>query len=229
MKPPEETALIASIAGLLLAVTLFLTLPRVLANDVEDRITVLGADAVITSTTTLEQDLKTVATDVEPRFFLQYVEQNLTLDLTPLPEAAHSILAQTSDRIFLQYAEQSCEAQLSYSSALINDFVPPQPSRITARMITTDTAVISWSTDEFANSAVMYGRQSGVHEFSMSQPLYVKEHEVMLSDLLPGARYFYRVHNVDQSGNAYTSSEYSFVANIEVYLPLVLNVVGDGY
>lgn len=64
-----KSALIASIAGLLLAVTLFLTLPRVLANDIEDRITVLGADAVITNTTTLEQSLKTVAT--ESRFFLQ--------------------------------------------------------------------------------------------------------------------------------------------------------------
>jgi hypothetical protein len=229
MKPTEETALITSIAGLLLAVTLYLTHPQAVANDVGDRITVLGADAVITNTTTLEQDLKTVTTDVEPRFFLQYVEQALKRNLIPLPEAAHSIFVQTSDRIFLQYAEQSCETHLSYPSALINDSVPPQPSRIMARMITTDTAVISWSTDEFASSAVMYSRQSGVHEFSVSQPLYVKEHEVMLSDLLPETRYFYRVHNVDQSGNAHTSSEYSFVASIEVYLPLVLNVVGDGY
>lgn len=96
-------------------------------------------------------------------------------------------------------------------------------------MTTTDTAVISWHTDEFANSAVMYGRQSGLHEFSVSQPLYVKEHEVILSDLLPGARYFYKVHNVDQSGNAYTSSEYSFVARMQLYLPIVLSATGGSH
>ncbi len=226
MKPPKTIALTALIFSLLLVIALFLTLPQAIANDAQDEIIVLSADAVITNTTTLEQSLKTVATDVESRFFLQYVEQTLTLALDPLPETAHSIFNQPADRIFLQYAEQSYEARLSYPSALVNDSMPPQQSCIIARMITTDTAVISWLTDEFANSAVMYGRQSGLHEFSVSQPLYVKEHEVILSDLLPGARYFYKVHNVDQSGNAYTSSEYSFVARMQVYLPIVLSATG---
>ena len=229
MKLPKTIALTALIFSLLLVIALFLTLPRAIANDAQDEIIVLGADAVITNTTTLEQSLKTVATDVESRFFLQYVEQTLTLALDPLPETAHSIFNQTADRIFLQYAEQSYEAWLSYPSALINDSMPPQQSCIIARMTTTDTAVISWHTDEFANSAVMYDRQSGLHEFSVSQPLYVKEHEVILSDLLPGARYFYKVHNVDQSGNAYTSSEYSFVARMQLYLPIVLSATGGSH
>lgn len=226
MKLPKTIVLTTSILSLLLAIALFLTLPRAIANDAQDEITVLGADTVIANTTTLEQDLKTVITDFEPRFFLQYVEQTLTLDLNPLPEAVHSILNQPSDRIFLQYAEQSYESQLSYPSALISDSMPPQQSYIMARMIATDTAIISWYTDEFANSAVMYGRQSGLHEFNASQPLYVKKHVVTLSDLVPGARYFYEVHNVDQSGNACTSSEYSFVARVQVYLPIVIRAVG---
>jgi len=217
-------AIVLTTLSLLVALVLFLTLSRAVANSTQDKITVLDADAVITNTTMLEQDLQNVTTGVEPRFFLQYVEQISAMELNLLPESIYPLLTQTSDRIFLQYAEQSHKAPLSYPVILINDSIPPQTSRIMARMVTTDTAVISWSTDEFANSAVMYGRQSGLYELGVSQSLYVKEHQVTLADLVPEARYFYKVRSADQSGNAYSSSEHTFVARIEIYLPLIFKV-----
>ena len=43
--------------------------------------------------------------------------------------------------------------------------------------------------------------------------LFVKEHEITLTGLLPDTTYYFVVNSTDQSGNSAESSEYSFKYN----------------
>jgi len=99
------------------------------------------------------------------------------------------------------------------------------PNCTSASMMGSDTAVITWTTDEFATSVVLYGVKPGVYPQTVSDPLYAKQHRITLTELTLGATYYYRVQSTDRSDNTTTSSEQSFTAQpyfYSVYLPLVM-------
>ena len=83
--------------------------------------------------------------------------------------------------------------------------------------------IITWATDEFATSTVLYGTQPGVYSQTVSDPLYTKQHSITLTGLPPGTMpYYYVVRSTDRSGNTATSSEYTFNTQPFVYLPLIM-------
>ncbi len=68
------------------------------------------------------------------------------------------------------------------------------------------TAIITWDTDELADSFVKFGPNQDVFEFNTGDPKDVEEHEITLTNLTPGTTYLYVVGSVDRANNAPTES-----------------------
>ena len=102
------------------------------------------------------------------------------------------------------------------------DTMPPVVSSVLASSITSNLAVITWTTDEPARDFVNYGSvKSGpgadwaVTAQNTSWESYVTSHSVALSNLKSGTLYTYRVYNIDKYGNSAVLStgyppEYTF-------------------
>ena len=93
---------------------------------------------------------------------------------------------------------------------LINDTTPPIITNVTVTNITDNSATIKWDTDEVADSFVKYGKTSGIYTESEGDPLFVKNHTIELTGLLPGTCCYFVVNSTDQSGNSNESIEYNF-------------------
>ncbi len=77
--------------------------------------------------------------------------------------------------------------------------------------ITTRSAVINWSTDRASDSKIQYGKSARSYfneEPSNSEQL--TDHEISLSNLSPGTRYYFKAKWTDEDGNTGTSTEDSF-------------------
>jgi hypothetical protein len=208
---------------LLIALFLLLAFTTPIASQQGDRIIINYADEVRESWVSMAQDLTYRLTGVGPRIVLQYANQLRHIDLPAVPGALQILLEQVSDRVIFQYANTNRQEEMVYPAILINDTSLPQISDIAARMTGSDTAIITWTTNEFADSAVIYGTQPGVYPQTVSDPLYTKQHEITLIGLMSGPTYYYKVRSTDRSDNTTTSLEHSFTAQqVYVYLPLVM-------
>jgi hypothetical protein len=208
-------------AALLLAVgVLVLTLTAPTAAPTS--IIVRNADVVRQVTTSRSAELEGSAVAVSPRVVLEHANQVRHVPMQTIPGALQSVLGQVPARLIFLYANTNRQLQMSYPVALINDQAPPQPGNISVRAVSGSAITITWTTNEFANSVLLYGSQPGQYTNQIVSPLYAKEHTVTITGLSSGATYYYRIRNTDLSGNIYESQEYSFVVQSPVYLPVVL-------
>lgn len=78
-------------------------------------------------------------------------------------------------------------------------------------LITTRSATISWGTERASDSKIQYGK-SARNYFSEepSNSEQVTDHEISLSNLSPGTRYYFKAKWTDEDGNTGTSTEDSF-------------------
>jgi hypothetical protein len=92
-----------------------------------------------------------------------------------------------------------------------------QPPELTSVLITNQfgKTIISWNTDEPANSVVRYGTDL-VLSLSTTNRALTTNHEVALDDLVPGSRYYVLVTSTDEAGNARTNDNsgqlFTFIA-----------------
>ncbi len=78
-------------------------------------------------------------------------------------------------------------------------------------LITTRSATISWGTDRTSDSKIQYGKSARSYfseEPSNSDQL--TDHEIKLSNLSPGTRYYFKAKWTDEDGNTGVSTEDSF-------------------
>jgi predicted phage tail protein len=123
-------------------------------------------------------------------------------------------------RVIIQAAKTNRANALSYPVALIGDTTQPQISAIAASR-QGSTATVSWTTDDVADSAVLYGTQSGNLSQTVGDPLYLKQHELTLTGLTAGVAYYYRVRSVDRSGNVALSQERVLQGQSLLFVPLI--------
>ena len=187
-----------------------------------DNIIVNGADGVWTRSLGIAQGLTNRLANVAPRIVLECANQVRYIRLNAPPSSLQTLLGQVPARVVLLYANTVRHQRLIYPVALFHDTTPPQITNVVAVPISGGETKITWTTNEFATSAVLYGTKSGVYPYIVSDPLYTKQHEITLTGLTPGTRYYYKVRSTDRSGNTAYSAEYSFIVQIHVYLPLVL-------
>ena len=68
-----------------------------------------------------------------------------------------------------------------------------------------NTATITWTTDEPANSQVEYGTDSNSLTLTASDATLVTSHSITLTGLTPATTYYYRVTSTDAANNSATS------------------------
>ncbi|MDQ1293161.1 MAG: hypothetical protein QG608_1042 [Actinomycetota bacterium] len=83
------------------------------------------------------------------------------------------------------------------------DTTPPTVSG-TAATTGATTARVTWTTNETADSSVLFGTSASSLDRTASAPGSRTSHEVELSDLAPETTYHYRVRSADLSGNVTT-------------------------
>jgi hypothetical protein len=124
-----------------------------------------------------------------------------------------------SSSAFCQYSKDEISTHLSrYPGCLPNDTDKPQPdttppiiTEIEISGLSPTGAIISWTTNEAANSQIEYGLS---REYGITTDLdstTVTSHAQMLSGLTANTQYYYRVRSRDSAGNLGVSPTYIFV------------------
>ena len=93
------------------------------------------------------------------------------------------------------------------------DTTAPTISGVTSSSITQTGAMISWTTNEAANSQIAYGTTSGSYTSlwpASADPTMLTAHNFQLSGLTAGTTYYYVVKSADAAGNLATSTQSSF-------------------
>jgi hypothetical protein len=98
-----------------------------------------------------------------------------------------------------------------YTFTTSYDSVAPVITNATSTLVTDSQALINWTTNELANSEVLYGTATGNYTLSASDSNSALNHNVVLSSLVTSTIYYYKVRSTDPSGNIATSTdEYTF-------------------
>ncbi len=94
------------------------------------------------------------------------------------------------------------------------DTTPPKVYNIKVLDISATSSVITWETDESADSLVNYGLDKN---YGVTRDPYFDKisHKIILENLLPGKVYYFRITSSDSEGNQGISSDYSFTTKEE--------------
>ena len=159
----------------------------------------------------MSENLTNATRKVMPRIIVEYANSISHRELQEMPA---NLLNTTKEvpkqRLIIEYAESDSYMSLKFPIELMNDTLPPVIADVSVTNVTNNSAMITWRTDEFADSVVKYGENSTVYTEMCSDELFVKEHEVTLTGLSPITRYYFVVNSTDRCGNSAESLEYSF-------------------
>lgn len=97
-----------------------------------------------------------------------------------------------------------------FTLTTLKDTVPPVISGVVTANLTSGGATINWTTDEPSTSQVEYGPSSSYGSSSPLNSSLVTAHSVALSGLASAGTYHFRVDSKDGSGNAASSSDFTF-------------------
>lgn len=126
---------------------------------------------------------------------------NLTAETTYFFQAASSDLSNNGP---------TSSDVLTFTTDAQADVTLPTISTISVQAADS-TAILTWSTDELADSFIDFGTISGILDVTVGDVDDVTSHELTLTNLAPGTTYFYTVGSIDRAGNGPTkSSEASF-------------------
>ena len=117
--------------------------------------------------------------------------------------------------IFIHLEEARAYEALAFPEGLINDTTSPLITNVTVTNITNNSATITWTTDEIANSVVNYGIESMIYTEIESDPLFVLNHTIALTLLSPETNYYFVVNSTDRGANSAESLEYRFTTTVE--------------
>jgi len=99
----------------------------------------------------------------------------------------------------------------------LGDKTPPVISNVKTGTITGESVTVTWDTDEKSNSSVNYGITSGTYENGASDYTvnsnsanFVTSHTVIINNLTPATKYYFKVISYDASGNIGESAEDNF-------------------
>jgi len=135
---------------------------------------------------------------------------------------SHSItLTNLSESTAYYYEVKSTDASSNYTvddnngsyytfTTAAPDTTPPVIENVDNSGITSNSATITWDTDEIADSLVKYGTSSENYTENKYNSDDVTSHSIGLTSLAENTTYYYVVKSTDPSNNSSESSEYSF-------------------
>lgn len=143
--------------------------------------------------------------------------QSTTLNSSPVTAHSQSLSGLTAGTLY-HFRVKSIDA--AGNLAVSDDFtfttqppppdtIPPVISGVTSSSITHNSAIISWTTNEPADSRVEYGPTTSYGSSTPLDPAFVTSHSQTVSGLSPGTLYHYRVHSKDAAGNAEVSGDFT--------------------
>ena len=141
-------------------------------------------------------------------------------DLRPL--TVYHFRVQSTDRA----GNPTSTVDLSLTTSGASETIPPQLADIQVRGISDNLAIITWSTNEDADSLVEYGTSTN-YGLRTTDNGFVLSHCIVLRGLSPTTTYHFRVGSKDASGNGPTfSADHSFrtTAIADKSPPIVSNV-----
>ena len=95
---------------------------------------------------------------------------------------------------------------VEFSTDAVADLLPPVISDI--RAVAADSAaILTWNTDELADSFVEFGVDKALFDFNVGDTKDQTAHEMTLTNLLPATTYYYIVGSVDRANNPPTESD----------------------
>ncbi|MFQ6128827.1 MAG: M28 family peptidase, partial [Thermoplasmata archaeon] len=134
-----------------------------------------------------------------------------TIATTPLPGVPGFLTVSHGDMITATYVEASPPG-LRQANATADGF--PPVIRNVAAFPDVTSAMITWDTDEMAESEVSYGLTQALG-YAEADGSFVKQHRIVLSSLSPDTRYYFEVSSTDIAGNHLVDDnggeKYSFV------------------
>jgi len=93
------------------------------------------------------------------------------------------------------------------------------------------TAIVTWITDEPADSVVNYGTTTALGS-SESDSALVLDHEIVLTDILPDQTYYFEVQSTDEAGNTAVDDNngnyYTIFTGQDATPPVISNVQSSG-
>lgn len=107
------------------------------------------------------------------------------------------------------------DGNTSYFSSVVSDAAngqggtdasPPTISSVSVSSINTQSAVITWTTDELSDSTVGYSTAAGNFDSETGVASMVTDHSVTLSGLTPNTTYYFRAKSADPDTNEATDS-----------------------
>jgi hypothetical protein len=191
------------------------------ARGQPDDFVVTNADQLTTLAVSASSSLNGLIAGVTSRFVVQYANHIRYYAMTPIAASLQTLLGQVGDRFVIRYANANRLYAFTYPMEMLADVTPPQITGVTVARLDAGSVRISWFTNEFATSRLQYGAQTGTYTHTITDSLYYKLHEVVLTGLVPGTTYYYTIGSTDRSGNPTDSQEYSFTAASPVFLPFV--------
>jgi hypothetical protein len=105
-----------------------------------------------------------------------------------------------------------------------DDITPATISNITVEVVSADSVIIRWTTNEAADSEVAYGTLPGIYTAAESDHMLVTDHEIMLAGLSPSTTYYFVVRSADVAGNSSQSEEGTFTTDtggLPLFMPIV--------
>ncbi|MDQ7054925.1 MAG: fibronectin type III domain-containing protein [candidate division KSB1 bacterium] len=105
------------------------------------------------------------------------------------------------------------------------DATPPVLSQITVTALTTQTATITWQTDEPADTQVEWGVSPAYGQRSPLDTSLTTDHRVQITGLTPNTTYHFRVKSRDASGNLAASADHTFTTPPDTTPPVIQNVL----
>ncbi len=108
------------------------------------------------------------------------------------------------------------------TDSIILDRIAPTIGGLSAASITTNSAVINWTTNEPASSSVQYGTTTAYGQSTGTDATLSVLHRAVVTGLLPATNYNYRVRSSDAAGNERVGSNAKFrTANAAAVVPVI--------
>jgi hypothetical protein len=130
-------------------------------------------------------------------------------DVTGDETLLNSVLPAVRPRIRLSNANRLLQLTLSYPGEMIGDTTAPVVADLQVETLNPNTAIVSWTTQEFATSITRFGTVAGTYPDQVGDPLYVKSHQLQVAGLAADTVYYFVAAGEDLSGNAYESEPVS--------------------
>ncbi len=99
--------------------------------------------------------------------------------------------------VYVKFKDNAGNEGAYANDTVILDTAPPAISNVGVSGITSRTATITWTTDEFANSEVYYGTTTTSLDSNISDTAMVTDHSISLTGLSMGTTYYYEVRSTD--------------------------------